>query len=74
MMLRSGSTGLRRAARIQAILAYIKIMNGKNPRFGPILDEAKHTYEQALSFYEGRDFEGALEFAPRQGSSPGSLR
>ena len=49
--------------RIQAILAYIKIMNGKNPRFGPILDEAKHAYEQALSFYEGRDFEGALEFA-----------
>jgi len=49
--------------RIQAILAYIKIMNGKNPRFGPILDEAKHTYAQALSFYEGRDYEGALEFA-----------
>ena len=49
--------------RIQAILAYLKIMNRNNPGFSPILDEAKHTYEQALSLYEGRDFEGALEFA-----------
>jgi hypothetical protein len=49
--------------RIQAILAYIRIMNINNPGFSPILDEAKHTYGQALALYEARDFEGALEFA-----------
>ena len=49
--------------RIQAILTYIKITNRKIPEFGPIFDEAKCTYEQALSLYEGRDFESAIEFA-----------
>jgi hypothetical protein len=49
--------------RIQAILAYLKIMSRDNPGVSLILDEAKHTYEQALSLYEARDFEGALEFA-----------
>ena len=38
-------------------------MNINNPGFSPILDEAKHTYGQALALYEARDFEGALEFA-----------
>ncbi len=49
--------------RIEAILAYIRIMNINNPGFGPIFDEAKHTYAQALALYEARDFEGAMEFA-----------
>ncbi len=51
--------------RIHATLVYVKIINISinNPGFSPIFDEAKHTYEQALSFYEGGDFEGALEFA-----------
>jgi hypothetical protein len=52
-----------RIHRIQAILAYLKIMNRNNQGVAPLLDEAKHTYGQALSLYEARDFEGALEFA-----------
>jgi hypothetical protein len=53
--------------RIQAILAYLKIINRNDRWFSPILDEAKCTYEQALSLYEARDFEGALEFALASG-------
>ena len=51
--------------RIHATLVYVRMMDISidNPGFGPIFDEAKHTYDQALSLYEGRDFEGALEFA-----------
>jgi hypothetical protein len=51
--------------RIHATLVYVRIMDISinNPGFSPIFDEAKHTYDQALSLYEGRDFEGALEFA-----------
>jgi len=51
--------------RIHATLTYIRIMDISinNPGFSSIFDEAKHTYEQALALYEGRDFEGALEFA-----------
>ncbi len=49
--------------RIQAILAYIKIMNIENPGFSSILDEAKHTYDQALSLHDARDFEGSLQLA-----------
>jgi|SRR5579872_162094 len=51
--------------RIHATLVYVRIMDISinNPGFSPIFDEAKHTYDQALSLYEGGDFEGALEFA-----------
>ena len=49
--------------RIQAILAYLKIMKRPVPGVGQFLNEAKHTYEQALSQYDARDFEGAREFA-----------
>ena len=49
--------------RIRAILAYLKIMNRNNPGFSPILDEAKHMYEQAVSFYDAGDFDGAHELA-----------
>jgi hypothetical protein len=54
-----------RIHRIQAILAYVKIknININNPGFSSIHYETKHTYEQALTFYDGRNFEGALEFA-----------
>jgi hypothetical protein len=52
-----------RLHRTQAMLAYMKMMKqGKNTA-GQYLDEAKHTYVQALSRYEARDFEGAREFA-----------
>jgi hypothetical protein len=51
--------------RIHATLVYVRIMDISinDPGFSPIFGEAKHTYDQALSLYEGRDFEGALEFA-----------
>jgi hypothetical protein len=54
-----------RIHRIQASLVYIKMMDISinNAGFSAIFDEAKHTYQQGLSLYEGRDFEGALEFA-----------
>jgi hypothetical protein len=54
-----------RIHRIQASLAYIEIMNINidNPGFSLILYEAKHTYEQALSHCEGRNFGDAREFA-----------
>src|ERR1700687_252575 len=45
----------------QAILAYLKIMKQQPPRIGKFLVEAKHTYEQAVSRYEARDFQGAQE-------------
>jgi hypothetical protein len=44
-----------------AILTHLKIMKQQPPRMGKFLDEAKHTYEQALSRYEARDFQGAQE-------------
>src|SRR5579862_845236 len=56
-----------RLHRIHAILAYLKVINRNDQWFSPILDEAKHTYEQALSLYEARDYEGALEFASASG-------
>jgi hypothetical protein len=49
--------------RIQAILAYVKMMKQDEPTTGHYLDEAQHTYVQALSRYQARDFEGAREFA-----------
>jgi len=49
--------------RIQAILAYLNIVKQQVPGISQFLDEAKHTYEQALSRHETQDFEGAREFA-----------
>lgn len=49
--------------RIQAILAYLHIMKHRVPGISQFLDEAKHTYEQALSRFATRDFAGAKEFA-----------
>jgi hypothetical protein len=61
------TTGIERAYdglhRIQAILAYLHIVKLHVPGIGQFLDEAKHTYEQALAHYAAKDFEGAREFA-----------
>jgi hypothetical protein len=49
--------------RIQAILAYLHIMKHRVPGISQFLDEAKHTYVQALARFATRDFQGAKEFA-----------
>jgi hypothetical protein len=49
--------------RVQALLAYIKILNINGPDAGQLLDEAKHSYEQALSNYQRHDFSVARELA-----------
>jgi hypothetical protein len=54
--------------RIQAILAYLHIMKHRVPGISQFLDEAKHTYEQALSRFAAADFGGAREFAEASGS------
>jgi len=54
--------------RVQAILAYLHIMRRRVPGIGQFLDEAKHTYEQALDRYESRNFLAASEFAAASAS------
>jgi hypothetical protein len=54
--------------RIQAILAYLHIMKYRVAGISQFLDEAKHTYEQALSRFTERDYPGAKEFADASGS------
>jgi hypothetical protein len=49
--------------RTQAMLAYLKMMKQEESTVYQYLDEAQHTYEQALSRYQAQDFEGAREFA-----------
>jgi hypothetical protein len=49
--------------RVQAILAYLHIMKRDVPGIAQLLDEAKHTYVQALSRYDLRNFVAASEFA-----------
>jgi hypothetical protein len=53
--------------RIQAILAYLNIMKRQIHGMSQMHEEAMHTYEQALSQYAARDFEGAREFATASG-------
>jgi hypothetical protein len=53
--------------RIQAILAYLNIMKRQIHGMSQMHEEAKHTYEQALSRHAERDFEGAREFARASG-------
>jgi hypothetical protein len=53
--------------RIQAILAYLKIMKRQVHGMSQMHEEAKHTYEQALSRHAARDFEGARELAAASG-------
>ena len=52
-----------RLHRTQAMLAYLKTINQAKSMIGQYLDEAKHTYIQALARYQARDFEEAGEFA-----------
>ncbi|MGB2634408.1 MAG: hypothetical protein WAM58_10780 [Candidatus Acidiferrum sp.] len=54
--------------RIQAILAYLHIMKHSVPGISQFLDEAKHTYVQALARFSATDFLGAKEFAKASGS------
>lgn len=42
--------------RTQAILAYVKIVDLKDPDVGQLLEEARRCYEQALSIYQRADF------------------
>lgn len=51
-----------RLHRIQAILVYLNMTNQENTGLSKYLDEAEHTFVQALSRYEERDFEGAREY------------
>ena len=48
---------------IQAILAYLNIMKRQVHGISQMHEEAKHTYEQAISRHAARDFEGARELA-----------
>lgn len=49
--------------RIQAMLVHLKVICQEQPATGQYLDEAKHTYVQALSHFQVFDFEAAGEFA-----------
>jgi hypothetical protein len=53
--------------RIQAILGYLNIIKRPVPGISQFLNEAKHTYEQALSHYGCEELEGAKEFAAASG-------
>jgi hypothetical protein len=57
-----------RLHRVQAILAYLHIMKRQVPGISQFLDESKHTYGQALSRYEVRNFTAAAEFAAASAS------
>src|ERR1700758_3886959 len=61
------ATGIERAYdglhRVQAILAYLHIVKKHVPGISQFLDEAKHTYAQALARHADQDFEGAREFS-----------
>lgn len=48
--------------KIQAILAYMHIIQLRVPGISQFLNEAKRTYEQALAGFAGGDFEQAKEF------------
>ncbi len=50
--------------RTEVLLTYLLVVNAKGPRVGyRLFDEALHTYEQALSRTEARNFTGAEQFA-----------
>lgn len=53
--------------RIQAILAYLNIVKRQVHGISQMHEEAKHTYEQAITRHGARDFEGAREFASASG-------
>ncbi|MGC2287053.1 MAG: hypothetical protein WA542_17505 [Candidatus Acidiferrum sp.] len=53
--------------RIQAVLAYLHIMNRQVYGMSQMHEEAQHTYRQALSRHTTGDFAGAREFAAASG-------
>lgn len=53
--------------RAQALLAYITIVDIRNPDVGQLFDESKYTYQQALASYQKQDFAVAGEFAAASG-------
>jgi len=57
--------GLHRA---QAMLAYVKIVDLEDPDAGQFLDEARSSYQQALSTYQREDFTAAAELAAASSS------
>ncbi len=57
-----------RLHRIQAVLAYLHIMKHRVAGISQFLDEAKHTYEQALARFATVDYRGAREFAEASAS------
>ena len=61
--LRGIERGYNGLHRLQAVLAYLKVMKRDVPGIGQILEEVQHTYQQALSRYDAEDFGRALEFA-----------
>jgi hypothetical protein len=54
--------------RVQAILAYLRIVKRHVPGISQLLDEAKHTYVQALSHCDSRNLAAAAEFAAASAS------
>jgi hypothetical protein len=54
--------------RIQAMLAYLKMMKQENLAIGQYLDQAKHTCGQALCQCQARDLAGAGELAAASSS------
>jgi hypothetical protein len=51
-----------RLHRVQAILVHLNLTKQHNSGLAEYLDEAEHTFVQALARYEARDFEGAREY------------
>jgi len=49
--------------RVQAIVAYLRIVKRDVPGIGQLLDEAKHTYEQSLERFQVGNVAAAREFA-----------
>jgi hypothetical protein len=54
--------------RVQAVLAYLHIMQRKVAGIGQLLDEAKRTYEQALARFQDSSFVAASDFAAASNS------
>jgi len=54
--------------RIHARLAHLHIIQRRIPGISEFVDEAKHTFEQALSRYQLRDFAAARELAAASGN------
>ena len=54
--------------RIQAILAYLHIIKRRVPGISQVLDEAKHTYEQALARFGDSHFAASKELAEASAS------